>query len=155
MVIGNLSVVVQVSPSKHLLIIAPVFSWKRKKQLVKKSQKNLSKLANIKDFFLQEIHKKGGRKFVFLNLGELGCLPGLRIIKPERYGDGCLEEASDLAKLHNKALNKLLLDMEQQFYGFKYFLYDFNSSLARKMTQSSKYGIYLVFRSKNSANLDP
>ncbi|KAL8458771.1 hypothetical protein ACS0TY_036324 [Phlomoides rotata] len=89
---------------------------------------------------VQAIHKRGGRKFVFLNLGELGCLPGLRILEPERYGDGCLEEVSDFAKLHNKALNKLLLQMEQQLCGFKYFLYDFNSSLARKMTQSSKYG---------------
>ncbi|PIN01189.1 hypothetical protein CDL12_26310 [Handroanthus impetiginosus] len=86
------------------------------------------------------IHKRGGRKFVFLNLGELGCLPGLRILRAETKCGGCLEEASYLAKLHNKALKTLLSEMEQQLHGFKYFLYDFNSSLAQKITQPSKYG---------------
>lgn len=92
--------------------------------------------------FVQAIHKKGGRKFVFLNLGELGCLPGLRILKPETDG-GCLEEASELAKLHNKKLNNLLVKMEQQLHGFKYFLYDFKSSLAQKTTRPLKYGTHL------------
>ncbi|PIN09548.1 hypothetical protein CDL12_17869 [Handroanthus impetiginosus] len=86
---------------------------------------------------VKAIHKRGGRKFVFLNLGELGCLPGLRILKPETKCGGCLEEASYLAKLHNEALKKLLPEMEQQLHGFKYFLYDFNSSLAQKITQPS------------------
>lgn len=31
--------------------------------------------------------------------------------------------------------------MEQQLHGFKYFLYDFESNLARRMNQPSKYGI--------------
>ncbi|KAK6118740.1 hypothetical protein DH2020_047545 [Rehmannia glutinosa] len=94
---------------------------------------NLSMVVNA-------IYKRGGRKFVFLNLGDLGCLPGLRILKPETEGGGCLEEASNLAKLHNKALNKLLSKMEQQLNGFKYFLYDFKSNLAQMITQPSKYG---------------
>ncbi|KAK4427439.1 GDSL esterase/lipase 5 [Sesamum alatum] len=89
---------------------------------------------------VRAIYRRGGRKFVFLNLGELGCLPGLRILKPEREGGGCLKEASDLAKQHNKALNKLLAKMEQKLQGFQYFVYDFKTSLAQKITHPYKYG---------------
>ncbi|KAG8380208.1 hypothetical protein BUALT_Bualt07G0169500 [Buddleja alternifolia] len=89
---------------------------------------------------VKEIYKNGGRKFRFLNLGELGCLPGLRILRPETKG-GCLEEASDLAKLHNKALHKLLSKMKQQLHGFKYFIYDFNTNLNQKITQPLQYGL--------------
>ncbi|KAL7140446.1 hypothetical protein ABFS83_09G121600 [Erythranthe nasuta] len=89
---------------------------------------------------VKEIFKKGGRKFVFLNLGELGCLPGLRILRPERDGGGCLEEASHFAELHNKKLENLVSKMEQNLDGFKYFLYDFKSNLAQRITQPFKYG---------------
>ncbi|KAL0415005.1 UNVERIFIED_CONTAM: GDSL esterase/lipase 5 [Sesamum latifolium] len=89
---------------------------------------------------VRAIYRRGGRRFMFLNLGELGCVPGLRILKPEREGGGCLEEASDLAKLHNKALNKLLSKMEQKLHGFKYFLYDFETSLGQRITHPYKYG---------------
>ncbi|XP_042024802.1 GDSL esterase/lipase 5-like isoform X2 [Salvia splendens] len=88
---------------------------------------------------VKAIHKKGGRKFIFLNLGELGCFPGLRILNPETDG-GCLEEVSELSKLHNNKLKTFLVKMEQQLYGFKYFLYDFKTSLAEKTTQPLKYG---------------
>lgn len=77
---------------------------------------------------------------MFLNLGEIGCFPGLRLLKSEMDGGGCLEEASNLAKLHNKALNSLLPRLEKQLHGFKYFLYDFKTSLAQKITQPLKYG---------------
>ncbi|KAL3825068.1 hypothetical protein ACJIZ3_021097 [Penstemon smallii] len=88
---------------------------------------------------VKEIYRRGGRKFGFLNLGNLGCLPGLRIVKPETQGE-CLVEASVLAQLHNNELNKLLPKLEHNLHGFKYFLYDFNQSLARKITQPSLYG---------------
>ncbi|KAK2970018.1 hypothetical protein RJ640_008358, partial [Escallonia rubra] len=88
---------------------------------------------------IKEIHKRGGRKFGFLNLGPLGCLPGLRILDPQGHG-GCLEEASMLAKLHNEALSKLLRRMDKHLEGFKHLLYDFKSSLRRRMKHPSRYG---------------
>ncbi|CAK9179833.1 unnamed protein product [Ilex paraguariensis] len=88
---------------------------------------------------IKEIYRSGGRKFGFLNLGSLGCSPGLRILKPQNKG-GCLEEASVLAELHNKALSKLLLKMEMQLHGFKYSLYDFNNNLRQRMNHPSKFG---------------
>ncbi|KAE8688621.1 GDSL esterase/lipase 5 [Hibiscus syriacus] len=77
---------------------------------------------------INEIYRGGGRKFAFVNLPELGCLPGMRIIKSGNNGS-CLEEARRLASLHNKALSKLLFELEKRFKGFKYSLFDFNTNL--------------------------
>ncbi|KZV27552.1 GDSL esterase/lipase 5 [Dorcoceras hygrometricum] len=84
--------------------------------------------------------RKGGRKFGFLNLGDLGCLPGLRILDTKSQ-DGCLEEASSLATLHNSVLAKSLSEIQMKLHGFKYFLYDFNRDLAQKVHQPSNYGL--------------
>ncbi|KAL0354432.1 UNVERIFIED_CONTAM: GDSL esterase/lipase 5 [Sesamum radiatum] len=89
---------------------------------------------------LSTVVRKRGQEIYVSEFGELGCIPGLRILKPEREGGGCLEEVSDLAKLHNKALNKLLSKIEQKLHGFKYFLYDFKTSLAQRITHPYKYG---------------
>ncbi|XP_059643682.1 GDSL esterase/lipase 5-like [Cornus florida] len=88
---------------------------------------------------IKEVYDRGGRKFGFLNLGPLGCFPGLRIIKPQSNG-GCLEAASTLAKLHNKALSYFLSDLKNQLQGFKHSLYDFNSNLRQRINHPSKYG---------------
>ncbi|XP_009604967.1 GDSL esterase/lipase 5-like [Nicotiana tomentosiformis] len=89
---------------------------------------------------VKEIHKIGGRKFGFLNLGDLGCLPGLRILNPSSK-NGCLEKASNLAKLHNIELYNILSRMEKELKGFKYSLYDFNSNVRERMDHPSKYGL--------------
>ncbi|KAF8011273.1 hypothetical protein BT93_J1780 [Corymbia citriodora subsp. variegata] len=88
---------------------------------------------------IKEIYGIGGRKFGFMNLPPLGCLPGMRIIKAEQRGR-CLEEASSLAKLHNHALSKLLAKLEHQLTGFKYSLYDFNGNLRHRMNHPRRYG---------------
>ncbi|XVE51795.1 hypothetical protein DITRI_Ditri02bG0070200 [Diplodiscus trichospermus] len=88
---------------------------------------------------IKEIYKRGGRKFAFINLPDLGCLPGMRIIKSENNGS-CLEHATSLAILHNKALSKLPFELGKRLKGFKYSLFDFNSSLRKRMLHPSKYG---------------
>ncbi|KAI3426646.1 Lipase_GDSL domain-containing protein [Psidium guajava] len=88
---------------------------------------------------IKEIYGMGGRKFGFINLPPLGCLPGMRIIKAEKRGR-CLEEASSLAKLHNHALSKLLVKLEHQLTGFKYSLYDFNSNFRQRTNHPLRYG---------------
>nr|XP_016459169.1 PREDICTED: GDSL esterase/lipase 5-like [Nicotiana tabacum] len=55
----------------------------------------------------QELYEKGARKFGFLSLSPLGCLPALRALNP---GGGCFEAASDLALAHNNALQHILQD---------------------------------------------
>lgn len=88
---------------------------------------------------IKEIHKRGAKKFVILNLPPLGCLPGTRIIQSQGKGS-CLEELSSLASIHNQALYEVLLELEKQLRGFKFSLYDFNSDLTHMINHPLKYG---------------
>ncbi|KAK8584915.1 hypothetical protein V6N13_138858 [Hibiscus sabdariffa] len=83
---------------------------------------------------LKEIYRGVGRKFAFINL------LGMRIIKPRNNGS-CLEEATRLAALHNKAFSKLLFELEKRFKGFKFSLFDFNTNLRHRMQHPFKYGL--------------
>ena len=49
-----------------------------------------------------------------------------------------------LAELHNRALSKLLVKLENQLLGFKYSYYDFNSNLKQRMNLPAKYGTYYI-----------
>lgn len=98
---------------------------------------------------MQEIYRTGGRKFGFLNLGPLGCFPGLRILKPEpangsRESSSSLvcfdEEVSLLAKLHNKQLFKSLSRMKKHFPDFKYTIFDFHTFLRKRIINPVRYG---------------
>ncbi|GMY34847.1 GDSL esterase/lipase 1-like [Fagus crenata] len=90
-------------------------------------------------FVIKEIYKKGGRKFGFPNLVPLGCLPLARAANPGNTGT-CMLELSALAKLHNKALSKVLPKLERQLNGFKYAIADFYTSLSERIDNPSKYG---------------
>ncbi|KAF8032638.1 hypothetical protein BT93_D1533 [Corymbia citriodora subsp. variegata] len=91
---------------------------------------------------IQELYQKGGRKFGFLSLGPLGCLPALRAANPNsNAGDGgCFEDASALAQAHNNALNGILLSVQHIFNGFKYANSNFFEWLADRMSNPSSYG---------------
>ncbi|KAI3737771.1 hypothetical protein L2E82_27783 [Cichorium intybus] len=90
---------------------------------------------------IKELHKRGGRKFGFMNLGPLGCVPGMRIIlNPSSESGGCVEAASLIGKLHNQELRKLLKRLAKRLHGFKYSLYDFNSNIKHRLKHPSKYG---------------
>ena len=87
---------------------------------------------------MKEIYKEGGRKFAFLNVGPLGCVPLGRLLA---NGTGsCLEEILVLGKLHNTALSVLLQKIEKQFKGFKYSLIDFYRLETDLIGHPSKYG---------------
>nr|GMC51942.1 GDSL esterase/lipase 5 [Ipomoea batatas] len=88
---------------------------------------------------IQEIYRNGGRKFGLLNLGDLGCVPGMRQLNPPTKS-GCLPEVSKLSRLHNRALQKMLVRMGNQFKGFRYVLYDFNHNLKQRINHPSKFG---------------
>ncbi|XP_076915306.1 GDSL esterase/lipase 5-like [Bidens hawaiensis] len=90
---------------------------------------------------IKRLHEQGARKFVFLNVGPLGCSPGLRIIlNPPNDSGGCVEQASLLATLHNQALTKSLKTLAKQLHGFRYLLYDFHHSIQQRIKHPSKYG---------------
>ncbi|KAK9281953.1 hypothetical protein L1049_004862 [Liquidambar formosana] len=88
---------------------------------------------------IKEIYEKGGRKFGFLGLGPLGCLPVVKLLVPGSTGD-CLEEVTVLANLHNRALSETLKKLESQLKGFMYSILDFNTSAIERMNNPSKYG---------------
>ncbi|KAK7275519.1 hypothetical protein RIF29_16638 [Crotalaria pallida] len=83
--------------------------------------------------------KKGGRKFGFLNLPPLGCLPVMKALVPGTK-DGCLEEATKFTQLHDDALRKVLQYQETRLKGFQYSYIDFYSSYSERMNNPSKYG---------------
>ncbi|KAJ0007695.1 hypothetical protein Pint_30250 [Pistacia integerrima] len=88
---------------------------------------------------LTTIIKIGGRKFGFTSLGPLGCFPASRAIVPGSSGS-CLESASEVGKLHNKALSKPLQELESQLTGFQYAIHDLYNSFMEIINNPSRYG---------------
>ncbi|KAA0059367.1 GDSL esterase/lipase 5-like [Cucumis melo var. makuwa] len=89
---------------------------------------------------LEEIYKKGGRKFAFVAIPPLGCLPNTRLLKKE--GDGsCWDEVSALAVLHNKLFPIALQKFADKFPGFKYTVADMYTMLQNRIDNPSKYGL--------------
>ncbi|XP_018839182.2 GDSL esterase/lipase 1-like [Juglans regia] len=88
---------------------------------------------------IKEIHKKGGRKFAFLNVEPVGCVPLAKAIKPE-IGGACMEELTALVKLHNKALSHVLQILETQLKGFKYSHADLYTFVTERINDPLKYG---------------
>ncbi|GMY22675.1 gdsl esterase/lipase 5 [Fagus crenata] len=86
---------------------------------------------------IKEIYKKGGRKYVFLGLPPLGCIPSERALKQ----GACMEEILTLVKLHNKVLSEVLSKLVSQLKGFKYAIADFYTFLSERMDNPSKYGM--------------
>ncbi|KAL4609729.1 hypothetical protein ACB092_08G002200, partial [Castanea dentata] len=90
-------------------------------------------------FVIEEIYKKGGRKFGFPNLPPLGCLPLARALIPGNTG-ACKQELTALAILHNKALSEVLQKLENELNGFKYSITDTYTILSERINSPLKYG---------------
>ncbi|CAK9168753.1 unnamed protein product, partial [Ilex paraguariensis] len=88
---------------------------------------------------IQELHEKGGRKFGFLSLPPLGCLPALRALNTKSNEGSCFEEASTLALAHNNALKAVLTRIEHLFMGFKYSNSYFYNWLDDRINNPTKY----------------
>nr|GMD37095.1 GDSL esterase/lipase 1-like [Ipomoea batatas] len=90
---------------------------------------------------IQKLYEKGARKFGFLNLSPLGCLPVLRALHPKGPDHGgCFEEASALALAHNNALNVVLSSLEQILNGFKYCNSNFYDWLSHRIHNPTLHG---------------
>ncbi|XP_075646454.1 GDSL esterase/lipase 1-like isoform X2 [Castanea sativa] len=88
---------------------------------------------------IKEIYKKGGRKYAFLGLPPLGCVPLIKALKPGNT-DACMEEITELVKLHNKALSKVLPKLQSELKGFKYSIADLYTFLSERIDNPSTYG---------------
>jgi phospholipase/lecithinase/hemolysin len=93
-------------------------------------------IGNLTDV-VHEIYKLGGRKFAFMNLGPIGCLPEFRRLTAT---GGCLRPLSRIAKRHNKALAKSLDTIDKQLKDFKYSIYDYHTALTQRIKHPSRYG---------------
>ncbi|XP_015168406.1 GDSL esterase/lipase 5-like [Solanum tuberosum] len=92
---------------------------------------------------LKGIYKEGGRKFVMLNLGPLGCLPLMRALNLQIgvTNGSCMEKATNLAKMFNLALPEMLKQLEKQLPGFKYTIFNFFKVLVDSIDNPTKYGL--------------
>lgn len=90
------------------------------------------------------LYEKGGRKFGFLSLSPLGCLPALRGLSPKANEGVCFEEASALAQAHNSALKVILTSLEHILGGFKYSNSNFYDWLQDRINNPSKHGMCAV-----------
>ncbi|XP_062087913.1 GDSL esterase/lipase 1-like [Humulus lupulus] len=88
---------------------------------------------------LQEIYNTGGRKFGFVNIPPMGCLPGIKMLKPENNG-GCYDEVTSMAKLHNILLPKVLRKIQTELTGFNYTTFDIFTSASKRIDDPLKYG---------------
>ncbi|XP_028795851.1 GDSL esterase/lipase 5-like [Neltuma alba] len=87
---------------------------------------------------IQRLYENGGRKFGFLSLGPLGCLPALRALNPE---GGCLEAASALALAHNNALSSVLASLQLALPAFSYSDSNFYDWLHDRIHNPATYGL--------------
>jgi hypothetical protein len=76
----------------------------------------------------------------------LGCLPFTRALKAGNTGT-CLDGMTALAKLHNKALPKVLQKLERQLNGFRYSIADGYTAFSERINNPSKYGMSCPFLS--------
>ncbi|KAK4718998.1 hypothetical protein R3W88_017336 [Solanum pinnatisectum] len=92
---------------------------------------------------LKGIYKEGGRKFVMLNLGSLGCLPSVRALNLQKgvTNGSCMEKATNFAKMFNSALPKMLRQIEKQLPGFKYTIFKFFKVVADSINNPTKHGV--------------
>ncbi|KAK7411812.1 hypothetical protein VNO78_03253 [Psophocarpus tetragonolobus] len=89
---------------------------------------------------IQTLHEKGARKFGFLSLSPLGCLPALRALNQEANKGGCFEAASALALAHYNALCNVLSTLEHVLEGFMYSNTNFYDWLQDTIDNPTKYG---------------
>uniref|UniRef100_A0A7N0ZXC3 Uncharacterized protein n=1 Tax=Kalanchoe fedtschenkoi TaxID=63787 RepID=A0A7N0ZXC3_KALFE len=88
---------------------------------------------------LQEVYDMGGRKIGFQNAGPLGCAPGMKAMNGFT-GPGCIALLSELARLHNRALSRVLAALAAKNPGFKYSIFNYYDALYDRITNPSKYG---------------
>ncbi|XP_044463173.1 GDSL esterase/lipase 5-like [Mangifera indica] len=90
---------------------------------------------------IQLLYKKGGRKFGFMSVSPLGCMPSWRALNLNKESEGgCYEAASSLAEAHNNALKGILSSLAYIFKDFKYSNANFYNWLEDRMNNPGNYG---------------
>lgn len=85
------------------------------------------------------MYKVGARKFGLVTMPPLGCIPGIKLLEPRKNG-ACFEEATILAKMHNKQFPKHLKLIQTRLSGFNYTIQDLYPWMTEILETPSKYG---------------
>lgn len=91
----------------------------------------------VYNFGFQEIYKKGGRKFGFVNLPPWGCTPSLKVFQQGNKGV-YIDEVTVLVKLQNRALPKVVKKQQRQLRGFNYSVFEPYTSISERIENPSK-----------------
>ncbi|XP_034207928.1 GDSL esterase/lipase 2-like [Prunus dulcis] len=89
--------------------------------------------------WIEDVYKKGGRKFGFSSLAPLASVPSMRVIQPGNTGPSG-EEVTALVKLHNRLLSKVLTKLKKELQGFKYSTLNLYTYAKERINHPSKYG---------------
>ncbi|TMW84503.1 hypothetical protein EJD97_025044 [Solanum chilense] len=91
---------------------------------------------------LKGIYKEGGRKFVMLNVGPIGCIPTIKAFNFQKgvTNGSCMEEVTNMTKMFNSALPQMLKKLEKQLHGFKYTIFNFFKVFRDSIDNPTKYG---------------
>ncbi|KAI4331331.1 hypothetical protein MLD38_029524 [Melastoma candidum] len=84
-----------------------------------------------------KLYALGGRKFSFQNAAPLGCSPGNRFATGT---DECWDDLNVLAQMHNKALSRVLAELEKDLLGFKYAVFDYYTAMLDRITNYMDFG---------------
>ncbi|KAL2932951.1 GDSL esterase/lipase 4 [Bienertia sinuspersici] len=84
------------------------------------------------------IYHHGGRKFAFVNVGSIGCMPAMKFML--HHNGACAEEPQELVKVHNAAFASLANRLQYRLPGFKYIIYDMFSSVHNRVLYGYRYG---------------
>ncbi|KAJ8756091.1 hypothetical protein K2173_024638 [Erythroxylum novogranatense] len=118
--------------------LSPIFSPFQKHLPYSDSEYHELVFGNLTQH-IKEIYDLGARKFAFMNLAIMGCLPAMRIYKPETNGS-CYEEMSSKAKTHNQGLSRILFELSNYLNGFHYSLFNLAGTMKKIMNHPRKYG---------------
>ncbi|CAK9324761.1 unnamed protein product [Citrullus colocynthis] len=89
---------------------------------------------------IKEIHKKGGRKFVALNLWSFSHVPAVLEAVASQGKYARLEQLNQLVELHNKQLYEALQKLTTKLEGFRYSYADSYKVFKEITTNPAKYG---------------
>ncbi|KAL8166948.1 hypothetical protein V2J09_008447 [Rumex salicifolius] len=108
---------------------------------------NFSKLMNPTQFVelmvttiklqLQHLHNLGGRKFMMIGVGAIGCCPQQRI---KTHTGDCNEPANAMSADYNKGLRSVLNELATSLKGFSYVFLDTYSVLLDFVQNPQTYG---------------
>ncbi|XP_038903481.1 GDSL esterase/lipase 1-like [Benincasa hispida] len=89
---------------------------------------------------IKDIHKKGGRKFVAMNLWSYNHVPAVLEAVASQGKYARLEQLNQLVELHNKQLYKALQKLATKLEGFRYSYVDSYKVFEEITSNPAKYG---------------